>query len=97
MSEESSVSTSDLEDSNSLEPPIKQWRRISKRVGFQKNWTKECIIKVLNDSEGESLQGKDLHRIPFNANCKKIYVLYQDVNALLSLLYSDVYDIKMLP
>ena len=73
MSENSSPSTDvESEDSTTAESPLMQWKRISKRVGFQKNWTKECIIKVLNDSEGESMQGKDLHRIPFNANRKKI-------------------------
>ena len=72
MSENSSPSTDVESEDSTTESLLKQWKRISKRVGFQKNWTKECIIKVLNDSEGESMQGKDLHRIPFNANCKKI-------------------------
>jgi hypothetical protein len=62
------------ENDSGMESPVVQWQRISKRVGFQKNWTKECIIKVLNDSEGETLQGKDLQRIPFNANRKKVDV-----------------------
>ena len=71
MAEKSPTST-ESEDDSAHESPIMQWKRISKRVGFQKNWTKECIIKVLNDSEGETLQGKDLQRIPFNANRKEI-------------------------
>ncbi|CAB3976902.1 Hypothetical predicted protein [Paramuricea clavata] len=62
------------ENDSGMDSPVMQWQRISKRVGFQKNWTKECIIKVLNDSEGETLQGKDLQRIPFNANLYKACV-----------------------
>ena len=73
MSENRPIS-SESEADDGVESPFMQWRRISKRVGFQKNWTKECIIKVLNDSEGEMLQGKDLQRIPFNFNCKKVNV-----------------------
>lgn len=69
MTEISPVST-DSEDEHSVDSLVDQWRRIAKRVGFQKNWTKECIIKVLNDSEGDAMQGNDLQRIPFNANRK---------------------------
>ena len=72
MSQEGSVSPqSDNDKGSSLD----KWKRISKRVGFQKNWTKECIIKVLNDSNGDALQGKDLQKIPFNANRKKVYFI----------------------
>lgn len=73
MSANSSVSLGSDEESGMESPLLMQWKRISKRVGFQKNWTKECIIKVLNDSEGEALQGKDLQKIPFNANRKRMY------------------------
>ncbi|XP_028399100.1 cyclic nucleotide-binding domain-containing protein 2-like [Dendronephthya gigantea] len=73
MSQEDLVST-ESERESEKEPSLQQWKRISKRVGFQKNWTKECIIKVLNDSNGEALQGKDLQKIPFNANLYKACV-----------------------
>jgi hypothetical protein len=68
---ESRPASAESEAKSGAESPIQRWRRVSKRVGFQKNWTKECIIKVLNDSEGETLEGKDSQRIPFNANRKK--------------------------
>ena len=65
------VST-ESEGERDLDSSMQAWKRIAKRVGFQKNWTKECIIKVLNDSDGNALQGKDLQRIPFNANRKEL-------------------------
>lgn len=71
MTEISPVST-ESEEEHGVDSLVDQWRRIAKRVGFQKNWTKECIIKVLNDSEGDALQGKDLQKIPFNANRKDL-------------------------
>ena len=75
MSESRPVSAQSKASNGKMESPVQHWKRVSKRVGFQKNWTKECIIKVLNDSEGETLQGKDLQRIPFNANREKIILL----------------------
>lgn len=61
--------TENAEKQTERENPVARWRCTARRVGKQKKWTKECIIKVLADIDGDPLQGTNLQRIPFNTNC----------------------------
>lgn len=61
--------------------PLEKWRRVAKRVCFQKKWTKQCITKTLNVSDGEGMEEKDVQQIPFDAN-SKINFNFQTVTQL---------------
>lgn len=66
--EESFRHISSEDQRKKTETLLQKWRSVARRVGKQRNWTKECMVKVLNESKAGSFEGDNLQGISFDTN-----------------------------